>query len=171
MMKKTNKSLKEWNAIVEALGQGKQSILIRKYTTHLPGFLLFPTLSYTMKDDYFNNFKEEHIQFIKENALPNKKGDKNKIKYYAKVEKVVEKSSKQISKLNDYHIWNNNHVKNYLSGKNGFIWLLRVYKLEIPYMAKTNRCIKYSNLEKEIDLSNAKPVLDEKEFSELFKVI
>ncbi|MGZ7136043.1 MAG: DUF1802 family protein [Methanobacterium sp.] len=41
-MKTINKCLKEWNAIIEALGQGKQSILIRYYKTYIKEFLLYP---------------------------------------------------------------------------------------------------------------------------------
>jgi restriction system protein len=170
-MEKTNKSLKEWNAIVEALGQGKQTILIRKYYTTLPGFLLYPTFSYALRDDYLDNFKEEYKQFVKENTLPKKEGDKTEIKFYAKVEKITRKSSAQIYGLNKYHIWHNNHVREYLKGKNGFIWILKVFKVENPYMAEIIRSIKYANLKKEIDLSNAKPVLDNKHFSEISKGI
>lgn len=39
----TTKCLNEWNATIEALGQGKQTILIRKYDTTLKEFLFFPT--------------------------------------------------------------------------------------------------------------------------------
>ena len=48
---KTTKCLNEWNATIEALGNGKQSVLIRKYGTSLKGFLLYPTVSYANKDD------------------------------------------------------------------------------------------------------------------------
>lgn len=163
-MKKTNKSLKEWNAIVEALGQGLQTILIRSYPTNADGFLLYPTFSYTMKEDYLTNFKENFRTFVQDNALPIKKGDKTEIKYYAKVEKVIEKSSRQIISLDQYHIWNNNHVKNYLLGKTGFIWLLRIYKLNESYMAEKNRGMKYANLNKYLKISNLKPVINNKTF-------
>jgi len=170
-MEKTNKSLKEWNAIIEALGQGKQSILIRKYPTNVPGFLLFPSVSYVLKKNCLENFKVEYQPFVNENALPNKKEDKTEIKYYAKVEKVVEKSSTQLSRLNKLHIWNKDHIKNYFGNKKGFVWILRVYKIANPYMAEINRGRTYAHLKNEIDLSNAKAVLDEKEFSEVLKVI
>ena len=103
-MEKTNKSLKEWNAIVEALGQGIQSIIIRKNPTHAKGFLLYPTFSYTLKEDFLNNFKEEFQEFVKENAYLTKAG-KTEIKYFAKVEKVIEKSPSQISSFDKYHVW------------------------------------------------------------------
>lgn len=135
-MEKTNKSLKEWNAIIEALGHGKQTILIRTYSTTLPGFLLYPTVSYAKRDDCFEYFKKDYKQFVRENAIPNIKGEKTEIKYYAKVEKILEKSSAQISKLNKYHIWHNKHVQHYLKGKNGFIWVLRVLIYQIHIWLK-----------------------------------
>lgn len=168
-MEKTNKSLKEWNAIVEALGHGKQSILIRKYSTSLSGFLLYPTFSYALKDDYLENFKEKYRQFVMQNKLPNKRGANTEIKYYVKVEKILEKSSTQIYRLNKYHIWHDNHVKEYLKDKKGFIWILRVFKIETPYMAEINRGMKYANLKKKINLSNVDPVIDDGDFSEFLK--
>ena len=48
-MNEITKCLNEWNATIEALGQGKQTILIRKYNTTLNEFLLYPTVSYAKK--------------------------------------------------------------------------------------------------------------------------
>ena len=56
-MDETTKCLNEWNATVEALGQGKQTILIRKYSTTLNEFLLYPTVSYVIKDNYASHFQ------------------------------------------------------------------------------------------------------------------
>lgn len=42
------KCLNEWNATIEALGQGKQTILIRNYNTTVKEFLLYPTVSYSI---------------------------------------------------------------------------------------------------------------------------
>lgn len=81
----------EWNATVEALSQGKQIILIRKYNTNLKGFLLYSTTGYTLKDDYLGSFTNK--DFTKNNALPKKENNKIEVKYYSKVEKVMEKSS------------------------------------------------------------------------------
>ena len=90
-MKSTNKCLKEWNATVEALGQGKQSILIRNYKTNLNEFLLYPTVSYAMKDDYLDSFQKNYHDFVENNVLPLKKDDEVLIKYYATLKKITEK--------------------------------------------------------------------------------
>ena len=60
-MESTNKCLKEWNATIEALGQKKQSILIRTYKTNLKEFLLYPTVSYALKDDYIDSFQTFYV--------------------------------------------------------------------------------------------------------------
>ena len=62
---KTTKCLNEWNATIEALGNGKQTVLIRKYGTSLKGFLLYPTVSYANKDDVLDSFQEEYKSFEK----------------------------------------------------------------------------------------------------------
>ena len=91
------KCLNEWNATIEALGQGKQTILIRKYGTTLKEFLLYPTVSYALKDDVLDSFQEQ--DFVKSNLLPN--GDNPyEIKYYATVEDVIEKPSTRIGAFN-----------------------------------------------------------------------
>ena len=92
MAETITKCLNEWNATIEALGQGKQSILIRKYGTNVKEFLLYPTVSYALKDDYLDSFLEKYHDFVKDNSLPNKEDSKFEVKYFARVEKVVEKS-------------------------------------------------------------------------------
>ena len=57
ILSEITKCLNDWNATVEALGQGKQTILIRNTGTTLKEFLLYPTVSYANKDDYLDSFK------------------------------------------------------------------------------------------------------------------
>ena len=89
-MVEITKCLNDWNATVEALGQGKQSILIRKTGTTLKEFLLYPTVSDANKDDYLDSFKESEKEFVKKYTLPNAKDKKYEVKYYATVEDVFE---------------------------------------------------------------------------------
>lgn len=83
--------INEWNATIEALGQGKQTILIRKYGTSLNEFLLYPTVSYTNKDDILDSFSDE--EFVKDNILPVGENRTYEVKYYATVEEVIDKPS------------------------------------------------------------------------------
>lgn len=168
-MAKITKCLNEWNATVEALGQGKQTILIRKYNTSLKEFLLYPTVSYANKDNYLDSFSDK--KFVKENTYPNKENDKFEVKYFAKVEKVIEKSSGRIGTLNDFHIWTCDHVKSYLKNKKAYIWVLRVYELENPVFTKRSNGMLYANTLEEISIDNMKPVLSDKEFDKILSKI
>jgi len=163
-MKEITKCLNEWNATIEALGQGKQTILIRKYGTTLNEFLLYPTVSYALKDDVLHSFNDK--DFAKNNLLPTGEDGAYEVKYYATVEEVIEKPSTRIGAFNKFHIWTRDHVKNYLGRKPAQIWILRVYKLDEPQILKRNRGMRYANVEKAIKLEG-KPVIVDKEFEKL----
>ena len=116
-MSETTKCINEWNVTIEALGTGKQSILIRKYDTTQKEFLLYPTISYANNDDVLDSFQEEYKSFVKDNLLPNGENRMYEVKYYAEVDEVIEKPSTRIGAFNKFHIWTRDHVKNYL-GRN-----------------------------------------------------
>ena len=158
------KCINEWNATIEALGQGKQTILIRKYNTTLKEFLLYPTVSYANKDDVLDSFSDE--EFAKDNLLPNGENRNYEVKYYATVEEVIEKPSSRIGAFNKFHIWTRNHVKNYLGRKEAKIWILRVYELDKPQLLKRSNGMLYANVDKPVKLEG-KPVIPDDEFDKL----
>lgn len=172
-MKKTNKCIKEWNATVEALGQGKQTILIRTYKTIIKEFLLYPTVSYTLNDNYSESYQNKYQSFIKENSFPKIKDGKVEIKYYATLEKIAEKTAQSTSRLQKFYIWTPKHVKSYLRGKKAHIWALRVYKFEKPFMVSSlgRGAAPFGNLKEEISLEDIKPVLSDAEFLKIIKAI
>jgi len=47
---------KRMERYLRSMGQGKQAILIRKYKTNVNEFLLYPTVSYALKDDFLDSF-------------------------------------------------------------------------------------------------------------------
>lgn len=162
-MTEITKCLNEWNAIIEALGQGKQSILIRKSITHLNEFLLYPTITYAKKSENLDSFKDK--EFVKSNLLPY--GDEGyEIKYYATVEDVIDRPSTEIDAFNKFHIWTQKHVENYLRRDNAKIWILRVYKLKNPQILKRSWGMRYSNVNKPVKLEG-KPVISDDEFNKL----
>lgn len=170
-MNEINKCLKEWNANIEALGRGKQTIVIRTYKTNLQEFLLYPTFSYTLKDDYLESFQWKYRSFVAGNPLPRKEEGKTEIKYYARLENIIEKLSLKIGDLKNFYIWTPEHVKSYLKGRKAQIWALRVYELEKPVMVKNLRgASPYGNLKEEIALEG-KPVLSDDHFSKTLEVI
>ena len=165
-MTEITKCLNEWNTTIEALGQGKQTILIRKYGTTLKEFLLYPTVSYANKDDVLNSFQGKYQDFVKDNLLPAGENRTYEVKYYATVEEVVEKSSARIGAFNKFHIWTREHVKNYLGKKEAKIWVLRVYELDEPQMLKRSNGMLYANVNKVVKLEG-KPVISDIEFDKL----
>lgn len=169
-MEECKKAFKEWNAVIEALGQGKQSILIRKYATTNKEFLLYPTVSYTAKDNYLQMFKEEYKSFVEKNALPNKKNEKVEVKFFSKVEQILERSPQRIGSLNKFHIWSKDHVKSYLSNQKAFIWILRTYELKEPFYAEQNRGMLFGNLKKGASLEGMKPVITDDEFDKIISI-
>ena len=171
MVETITKCLNEWNATIEALGRGKQSILIRKYGTNVNEFLLYPTVSYALNDNYLDSFQDDYKEFVKEYSLPNKNDSKFEVKYFAKVEKVVEKPSTRIGSLNNYHIWTRDHVKSYLGSSKAQVWILRVYELDEPKYLSRTRGMRYANVDEEIILDNLKPVLSDSEFEKILKGI
>ena len=169
-MKAINNCLKEWNATIEALGHGKQSILIRNYKTNITEFLLYPTVSYAMNDKYLESFQSKYQDFVEDNKLPKKKGDYLLIKYFASIEKIIEKPISRIPSAKHY-IWTRDHVKNYMTGKKAFIWVLRVYKLKESYWAEpTPGAIRYANLKNEVPLEGMKPVINNSEFNRSIEI-
>ena len=158
------KCINEWNATIEALGQGKQSILIRKYGTSINEFLLYPTTSYANKDDVLDSFQDK--EFVKNNLLPTGENRTYEVKYYATVEEVIDKPSSRIGAFNKFHIWTRDHVKDYLGRKEAKIWVLRVYELDEHQMLKRSNGMLYANLNKPVKLEG-EPVIPDKEFNKL----
>ncbi len=161
LMVKTNQCVKEWKATIEALGQGKQNIFIRVYPTNKPGFLLYPTTNYIAKDAYLQGFKKDHQDFVEANS---KSGEGVEIKYYADCVDVKELPQNKISKLNQFHIWTDKHVKSYINGRNAYVWILKVYELKEPVTVPMATGQIYARINKDVDLSDMRPVLSQKEF-------
>lgn len=121
-------------------------------------------MSYALKDDYLDSFQGEYQDFVQSNSLPDKNGDKILIKYFASLEKIVEKPVSRIPS-DKHYIWTRDHVKNYMTGKAAYIWILRVYKLKEPYWADpTPGAIRYANLKEEVSLEGMEPVLIHEDF-------
>ena len=163
-MVEITKCINEWNATIEALGQGKQTILIRKYNTTLKEFLLYPTTSYALKDDVLDSFQDK--EFVKDNLLPTGENRIFEVKYFAKIEEVIEKPSTRIGAFNKFHIWTRDHVKTYLGRKPAKIWILRVYKLDNPQKLTRSNGMLYANVDKPVKLEGT-PVIPDDEFNKL----
>lgn len=132
-------AFKEWSYIVDALGTGKQSIILRKggieedgqgFTMKGKRFLLFPTLFHQaknlVKEEWFTDFNEGkfHEAF-----------DKVRLEYYAEVAEVMNLTDwEKVSKLDPYHGWKEDIIKERFNRweKNVHLLVIQVFKLDKP---------------------------------------
>ena len=114
------------------------------------------------------SFQAKHHRFVEKNALPEKKGDKVSIKYYATLEKIIEKPVSRILP-GKYYIWTRDHVKTYMKLEQP---LSGHYELSLknPYWADpTPGAIRFANLKEEVSLEGMEPVLNNSDFGKLIK--
>ena len=124
------------NPVIESLGCGLQTILIRKSKPPADKFLLFPS---TLKRDFekiSNFFKNKHYSFSLINFQPNMEGEYSEVKYYAEVEDVFEKPIEDLASFREFQLYTRDYYDNYFNGQNPVIWILRVYKLNVARFLK-----------------------------------
>ena len=166
-MSATQKCLIETNANVEALGQGKQSILIRNYRNTLKEFLLYPSIDYLDNEKYLDSYQDKHHSFIQKNSKPEGDGPEYEIKYFATVEEEIEKPASTIDTISEYHMWTDDHVNDYMNADTTIVWLLRVYKLKEPVVTNRTNGMVYANTDIEVSVDDIEPVLSDAEFDKL----
>ena len=170
-MKDITQCLNEWNVIIEALGQGKQTILIRKYRTNINEFLLYPTIGYANDKYLLNMFKENEREFVENNLYSIKEDKLSNVKYYATVEEIFKKPLTDVEKYDKFHIWSTDHVKRFFFMKKEMtIWILRVYELDEPQMLKMKGSMRFGNVDKNVKLEG-KPIISDSKFNKLKKEI
>ena len=65
--------------------------------------------------------------------------------------------------MNEYDI-----LLSYLEKKDGYIWLLRTYKLEKPILASAKKAaMTFAELDRDISLEGIKPVLSNENFEKI----
>jgi predicted RNA-binding protein len=160
----SNRALKEWAAIVEAIGQGKQAILLRKYAPARREFFLYPTYEFARPKDYLERFQPQYRDFVKE-VVSSKSKKVTDISYYASVDYVYHIEKADLPSLGDMarlYIWTPEHVAGYfVDSDEAFVWLLKVYRLSEPMRIPDlgRGAITYANLRQPISTQGAIPVI------------
>jgi len=162
-------AFKEWGYIVDALGKGKQSVIIRKGGISEEGgdfsikgkkFLLLPTQYHQARE------------MIKHDWLPQLDGDqyqlsldKVKIQYFAEVaDSKIIKDWNLLEKLDSQHAWRKEIIMERFNRweKSAHLLILQVYQLEQPFELELKPqyggCKSWIDLEEEIDF-RGKPVI------------
>lgn len=167
MKLKNNKALREWATIVKALGEGKQTILIRKGElkfTHNE-FFLYPTFTTQTKDKFKGQF---HLDF--DATVTGRAKGKVMMEFYAQIKEVCEVTkSKKLLELDSCYTWTSSHVEDYFQktkDKKLYVIILRVFKLPKPVLIEPSGpgSIVWVNLPTPISTQGLVPVLKDGEF-------
>jgi hypothetical protein len=166
--KQMNTALKEWNSVVNALGAGRQILLLRKggivearqgFQLRHPEFLLFPT------------WEHEHARYLQVGAPADPDPGNIPIRYWARAEGLREAPPVLALLRGLPHIWNDTFLQmrmNYRPDLPLYAVLLRVYRLAhpqtIPDRPSYAGCKSWVHLTEELDTGGSEPVLPDGEF-------
>ena len=156
-------AFKEWSFIVDALGKGKQSIILRKggiaeengdFNLKGKKFILYPTIFHQAEQ----LLKPQWLPYLNGNKFhPNQ--DKVKIQYYAEVaESTTISDWNTIAKLNNWHAWKEEVIKERFErwNKNVNLLVLQTFELpqiyELDILPQYGGCNSWTDLEPDIDL-------------------
>lgn len=130
--------LKEWSAVVESLGDGTQTILLRGYPSKPSEFFLFPTFNYVrtrpaFPDEFSEKFQPKYVEMARRTGETTRDRAREffaDIKYWARIDSVLPVPINRIQQIADHTIWSRKHVQDYANiSRNGlFIWIVRLNK-------------------------------------------
>lgn len=156
-------AFKEWSFIVDALGKGRQSIILRKggiseesgdFDLRGKKFILYPTLFHQAEQ----MLKPQWQPFLDGNRFYSSP-DKVKIQYYAEVadSSIITDWSK-IEKLNQWHAWKEEVIRERFERWNKSVNLLVLQTFELPQLYELDvlpqygGCKSWTELDPDIDL-------------------
>lgn len=175
----TNICLKEWSAVVEALGNGTQAVAIHGFAPKHNEVILYPTFNfYNSNIDKLNEkFQAPYLDMVKQSGSETTRRGKEELlvdlKYWAKVEDYYGIDDLAVWKaLEPYYIWTSQHVVDYAKSKGGgiYLWVLRVYKLpktEVIGRWNMGGPPDYYRHHEAISTASSKPALSDDDFGGL----
>jgi hypothetical protein len=175
-------AFKEWAVIVDALGRGDQIIILRKggisegrggFKMEHPRFLLFPTLFHQQRDSVIAAAQARYDEIAPHLARP----EILRLDYYAEVTAAKElKSLAEAEALRGQHAWRDEVIAERFGwgrDKGIFAVAVRVFRLperiELPLRPEYGGCKSWIELEGDIPVGGAKPVLTEAQFEDKVK--
>lgn len=172
-------AFKEWLVVVDALARGSQIIILRKggiaegaggFKTEHPEFWLYPTLFHQQREAVV---PEAQARF---DALAHTLSgtDMVRIQYLARLHSWRRlESLAEAEKLRGLHIWREDVIASrYEWGRNKGIHALavRIHRLahpvEMPVIESYGGCKSWIELEQDLSVANAVPVLDDAAFQQ-----
>jgi hypothetical protein len=170
-------AFKEWAVVVDALGQGKQIIIIRKggisegtggFKMEHNRFLLFPTLFHQQRESVIPSAQNQFDTLAMENISP----ETITLDFSAEVVQTVQLRTMQAAKaLEGQHIWREDVIeKRFEWGGERAIHALavRVFKLDkaitLPALPEYGGCKSWVKLAANVPTQFATPVLNDADF-------
>jgi hypothetical protein len=178
MLSSNSLALKEWAVVVQALAEGKQTLLLRKgglyerhgrFSTEPTEFFFFPTYVHQMEQGVVNEAAPEL-----QTALASRPAeDQLVISHYATVAEVQRLDSlKRVEALTGRHCWTSETVEKRFNYKTPglYLFLLRVYALPqvhtLPVLKRYAGCRSWVELGEILSTTGAAPVLSDSAFAQ-----
>lgn len=172
-------AFKEWAVIVDALGRGEQILILRKgglseehdgFQVDHARFLLFPTRFHQQREAVLPDAQARFDQIAP--ALP--AADRVRLEFLAEVVAWKRLDSLAMAeRLRGQHVWRDEVIAERFDwGKSKNIWALavKVFRLpqavELPLLPGYGGCKSWVELEPEIAVEAARPVLADAAFAE-----
>jgi hypothetical protein len=173
-------AFKEWAAIVDALGTGRQIVILRKggisegrggFQVDHPEFFLFPTLFHQQRESVL---PEAQARF---DRLEFPSADVLRVEYFCRVAawRRIE-SLADAQRLEGQHVWKPEVIaERFEWGRSKAIFALavRTYRLpariDLPMLPAYGGCKSWIELEQDIDVSAAQPVMSDAGFAAQLK--
>jgi len=170
-------AFKEWAIVVDALGRGEQIIILRKggisegrggFKIEQPQFLLFPTLFHQQRESVIPAAQSRHDEIAP--GFP--PASQLRLEYFADVVEARKLDSlADAEALRGRHIWRDEVISERFDwGKDKAIFALavRVHQLpkaiELPMLPAYGGCKSWIEVEPDIDVTGARPVLSDSAF-------
>lgn len=176
---KLNAAFKEWAAVVRALEDGKQPLILRKGGIHETfellhsRFLFFPTYEHQKPSDLDSRGKvylEETLQEAGGRTAP----AMVKVASYGEVtDEFWIEDFDRLRALSPYYVWSEEGVKKKFEwqGNGVRLFIVRVYRLpetaRIPWNASFGGCRSWIEMKEGIPIEGAEPVLPASRFDEI----
>jgi hypothetical protein len=171
-------AFKEWAIVVDALGCGEQIVILRKggisegrggFQVDHPEFLLFPTLFHQQRDAVLAPAQQRYDAIA--SHLPTT--EKLRIEFLAKVAEWRRVDAlEDAERLRGQHIWRDEVIADRFEwgrAKNIFAIAVQVLRLptviELPMAPAYGGCKSWIELDRDVDVRGATPVLDDKAFA------
>jgi hypothetical protein len=183
-MKTCNIAFKEWSVIVQALLEGRQTLILRKggiseeqgrFTIESNEFFLFPTKAHQNAEDLIGLDQQALLQAADGQIAE----DYVTLRAFVQVEhyeRVRERA--RILALGKYHLWTKSLIdQRFHYGKEDWLdlFVLRVFRLPKQHSLKIDPsfagCKSWIHLAESISIQDAQPVIPEKKYRKLLTEI